>query len=385
MSTDPNSSLPAPSNVRGAAYPRIHPDLRVTFRVEAPTATTLQVQPGVQPEGAVSGLGAEPFDMQRDEAGVWIVTTPPAVPGFHYYWLLVDGVAVNDPSSQTYFGYGKPTSAVDVPEPGVDFYDIKDVPHGDVRLHWYHSTTTGAWRRIFVYTPPGYDTAPETRYPVLYLQHGGGEDETGWIMQGRANFILDNLLAAGQVVPMIVVMDSGYASKPDAPPARPLAGTGGLPSAFSAFEEVMTRDLIPTVDATYGTIANREHRAMAGLSMGSLQTLQITLAHLDTFASIGAFSVPPRDGFDAHNTGFDVRSAYGGVFSDAAAFNSQVRLFWLSAGTSEERFVQGIRHFADTLGQIGVNCETYESPDTSHDWQTWRRSLHEFAPKLFHD
>ncbi len=380
MSTNSSSSFPAPSNVHGAAYPRINPDLSVTFRIEAPTATTLQVQPGHQPEGAVSGLGAGPYDMLHDDAGVWTVTTPPAVPGFHYYWLLVDGVPANDPASQTYFGYGKQTSAVDVPEPGVDFYEIKDVPHGNVRLHWYHSATTGAWRRFFVYAPPGYDTATETRYPVLYLQHGGGEDETGWANQGKANFILDNLLAAGQIVPMLVVMESGFAVRPGEQPMRPTAGTGGRPSAF---EEVMIRELIPMVDATYRTIADREHRAMAGLSMGSLQTLQITLSHLDTFSSIGAFSVPPENGFDPQNTAFDVRTAYGGVFADAATFNQQVRLFFLTAGTAEERFVKGIHHFACMLDQIGVTCETYDSPGTAHDWQTWRRSLQEFAPRLF--
>lgn len=384
MSSDPNNSVPAPSNVRGAAYPRIHADLRVTFRFDAPTASTLQVQPGVQPDGAFNGLGEGPYDMQRDDAVVWTVTIPPVVPGFHYYWLLIDGVPANDPSSQTYFGYGKQTSAVDVPEPGVDFYAIKDVPHGNVRLHWYHSATTDAWRRILIYTPPGYDTAPDTRYPVLYLQHGGGEDETGWTNQGKGNFILDNLLAEGKVVPMIVVMESGSASKPgEQPPTRPMAGLrSGMPSTFS---EVIIRDLIPMIDSTYRTIADREHRAMAGLSMGSLQTLQTTLSNLDTFSAIGALSVPPFEGFDYRVEDFDVRSAYGGVFADAAAFNNQVRLFWLSAGTAEERFVKGIHHFADMLQKIGVNCETYDSPETSHDWQTWRRSLHEFAPKLFHE
>lgn len=381
MSPEPSETIPAPSNVRGAAYPRIHPDLRVTFRVDAPTATTLQVQPGVQPEDAVSGLGAGPYDMQRDAAGVWTVTTPPAVPGFHYYWLLIDGVPANDPSSQTYFGYNKQTSAVDIPEPGVDFFAIRDVPHGEVRQHWYFSAITGAWRRAFVYTPPGYDTALETRYPVLYLQHGGGEDETGWTNQGKANFILDNLLAAGQLVPMIVVMDTGYALKPGEASHQPQPGSPPRPAR--TFEEVMIHEIIPTVDATYRTIADREHRAMAGLSMGSLQTLQITLAHLDTFAWIGAFSVPPFGGFDAQNEDFDARAAYDGVFTDAAAFTGQVRLLWLSAGTAEERFLHGMHHFAAKVGQIGIRCETYESPGTAHDWQTWRRSLHAFAPKLF--
>ena len=153
---------PATTNVMGAAYPRIHADLRVTFRVKAPEARKVQVRGG-------DGLGKGPFDMVKGEGGFWTVTTPPAVPGFHYYWLLIDGVAVNDPASETFFGYGKPTSGLEVPEKGVDFYDAKDVPHGEVRARWYHSAVTGQWRRAYVYTPPDYDANPRTRYPVLYL------------------------------------------------------------------------------------------------------------------------------------------------------------------------------------------------------------------------
>lgn len=186
MLIDLADTIPAPSNVRDAAFPRIHSDLRVTFRFVAPTVSSVQMEGG-------DGLGPGPFDMTRDDEGIWTVTTPPVVPGFHYYWLLVDGVAVNDPSSQTYFGYGKPTSGIDVPEPGVDFYDPKDVPHGEVRSHWYHSEITGKWRKATVYTPPGYDAKPGVRYPVLYLQHGAGEDETGWTKQGYANFIWNEL------------------------------------------------------------------------------------------------------------------------------------------------------------------------------------------------
>src|SRR5262249_18423118 len=148
-------------------------------------------------------------------------TAAPIVPGFHYYWLLVDGVAVNDPGSETYFGYGKPTSGVEVPEKCVDFYDIKDVPHGEVRTFWYHSKVTGKARRALIYVPPGYDKDAATRFGVLYLQHGAGEDERGWTNQGRLNFILDNLLASGHAKPMIVVMDNGYASANLAAPAGP--------------------------------------------------------------------------------------------------------------------------------------------------------------------
>jgi len=369
MNNEVEEGCPASSNVRGAEYPRIHPDLRVTFRLEALSAHTVQVQPG----GDANGLGAGSFDMQCDAAGVWSVTTPPAVPGFHYYWLLVDGVAVNDPTSETYFGYGRPTSGVEVPEPGVNFYDPQDVPHGEVRARWYRAQTTGKWRRAYVYTPPGYDTARDTRYPVLYLQHGAGEDERGWTAQGRANFILDNLIAAGGAAPMIVVMESGYAMewKAGGPP-----GLEFLKQMGAAFEAMLLRDLIPMVDATYRTITDREQRAIAGLSMGGFQALQAGLTHLDTFAWIGAFS-------GARLESSELQTAYNGVFSDPAAFNQQVRLLWLSAGTAEERFYQGIQSLHAALEQIKIAHEIYVSQGTSHEWQTWRRSLHAFAPRLF--
>jgi enterochelin esterase family protein len=369
MNIEIEEGFPASSNVRGAAYPRIHTDLRITFRLEAPTAHTVQVQPG----GDGNGLGAGPFDMQRDAAGVWGATIPPAVPGLHYYWLLVDGVAVNDPASETYFGYGKPTSGVEVPEPGVDYYAIQDVPHGEVRSRWYQARTTGAWRRACVYTPPDYDSARERRYPVLYLQHGAGEDERGWTKQGHANFILDNLIAAGQATPMIVVMESGYALQ--WPSGTPL-GPAFLQQMSEAFTALMLKDLIPMIDATYRTIADREQRAIAGLSMGGFQALQVGLTHLDTFAWIGAFS-------GARLESSELQTAYNGVFRDPGAFNQQVRLLWMSAGTAEERFYQGIQSLHEALGQVKIAHEIYVSEGTSHEWQTWRRSLHAFAPRLF--
>jgi enterochelin esterase-like enzyme len=323
----PDDSQPATSNVMNAQYPRVHSDLRVTFRVTAPGAQKVQVQPG----GADSGLGKGPYDMVRDEKGVWTVTIPPAVPGFHYYWLLVDGFAANDPGSETYFGYGKPTSAIEVPEKGSDFYDAKDVPHGDVRVHWYRSKSTGTWRRAYVYTPPGYD-AGRTRYPVLYLQHGAGEDETGWTKQGRANLILDNLITAGKATPMLVVMETGYAVKTG---AIPVAAASGPPRTPNAFEEVIIGDLIPMIDATYRTLADREHRAMAGLSMGGMQTLQITSAHLDQFAWIGSFSAPIR--------GFDAKTSNTGVFAEAAALIRRSGCYGLARERAKSRCTRGRR------------------------------------------
>jgi enterochelin esterase family protein len=351
------------SNVPNAEYPRIHGDLRVTFRLKAPNAKTVQLQGG---DGLVRGL----LDLKPSDDGVWTVTTAPAVPGFHYYWFVLDGVAVNDSSSETYFGYGKPTSGVEIPEPGVDFYEAKEVPHGEVRAFWYHARTTGRPRRAFVYTPPGYDTKPGVRYPVLYLQHGMGEDERGWTTQGRMNFILDNLLAAGKARPMLVVMDNGTVPNPP-------AAAGAAPTFnFQGFENVLLQDLIPQIDAAYRTIPDRDHRAMAGLSMGGMQTLQNALRHLDRFAYLGSFSGPPL-------SGFDVKTAYSGVFTDAAAFNSKVRLFWLGYGSAEERFATAVKQMHEALEQAGIQHVVFESAGTAHEWQTWRRCLHDFAPRLF--
>ena len=359
----------APSNVRGAAYPRIHADLRVTFRLEAPEARTVALQPG----GDANGLGQGPFPMQRSAEGVWEVTTPPAVPGLHYYWLLVDGVGVNDPGSETYFGYGKPTSAVEVPEPEVDFYAIRDVPHGEVRAHWYRAQTTDSWRRAYIYTPPGYDATPQQRYPVLYLQHGAGEDERGWTAQCRANFILDNLIAAGQAVPMLVVMECGYALP--APEETP-RGPAYIQQVSEAFAALVQHDLVPMIDATYRTLADREQRAIAGLSMGARQALHVGLSQLESFAWIGAFSGAMLDSLDP-------QTAYDGLLRDPEAFRRRVRLLWLSAGTAEARFHQGLLRMHAALDEIGIPHQVYESAGTSHEWQTWRRSLHAFAPLLF--
>jgi enterochelin esterase family protein len=312
--------------------------------------------------------------MTRLDDGTWTVTTPPAVPGFHYYWFLVDGLQVNDAASQSFFGYGKETSGIEIPEAGADYYAARDVPHGEVRAHWYYSKTTAAWRRAMVYTPAAYERDARTRYPVLYLQHGSGEDERGWTNQGHANFILDNLIAAGKAKPMIVVNDLGYAAKPG---AQPVAAPGGRGAQVpNTFEEVVINDLIPAIDGAYRTLATRESRAMAGLSMGGGQTLQITLAHLDQFAWIGSFSSPLRGGTD-------VKTLYNGAFADPAAFNKKVHLLWWGAGTAEERMLAPARDLHQKLEEAGIKNVWFESPGTAHEWQTWRRCLQDFAPRLF--
>ena len=359
-------STPAPGNVGNAEYPRIASDRRVTFRLKAPNAKVVKLEGG-------QGLVKEPLELSRGKDGAWSVTTPPAVPGFHYYWFTVDGLRVNDPASYTFFGWARETSGIEVPEAGVDICDARpDVPHGAVRAQWYHSAITGKWRRAHVYTPPDYDRNTRTRYPVLYLQHGAGENERGWVEQGRANFILDNLIAAKKTKPMIVVVDTGYASF-----AGTTAGTNRA-AATAAFEDVMLKELIPMIDASFRTRTTREHRAMAGLSMGSGQTLNLTLRHLDKFAWIGAMSGPPRQGLD-------MSTAYDGVFRDAAAFNKKVKLLWLGAGSAEERIHASTLAMHEALDHAGIRNVFYSSPGTEHEWQTWRRSLHDFASRLFRD
>ena len=370
--------MAAASNVPGAQTPSMHSDRRVTFSLKAPDATSLQVAGG-------DGLGMGPFPMTKGTDGTWTVTTPPGVPGFHYYWFVLNGVEVNDPASETYFGYGKETSGIEVPETGADFYAIQNVPHGEVRAKWYLSKTTGEWRRALVYTPPGYDDHSTTRYPVLILQHGSGENETGWTRQGRAQFILDNLIAAGKARPMIVAMDRGYAQP--AGTRAPLPGPSGWLQNHTSFEDVVVHDLIPMIDASYRTIPDREHRAMAGLSMGGMQTLFITLEHLDLFAYIGSFSgsiIPNIHTANGTPQLFDPKTAYGGAFSDPARFNKRVKLLWLGVGTAEEDdFRAQISGTVETLRKAGVRLEYFESSGTAHEWQTWRRGLNDFAPRLF--
>ena len=358
---------PSSTNRPGAQFPRIHPDRKVTFQLVAPNAKKVQLVPG----GGDNGLGPEPYEMTRaDEKGTWTVTTPPAVPGFHYYWFNVDGLTVNDPNTFTYFGWNRECSGVEIPDPSLDFYSIRTVPHGVVRIHWYFSKTTGAWRRAYVYTPPGYDeTNSRTRYPVLYLQHGSGESERGWIEQGKANFILDNLLAGKKAKPMIIVMENGMvASKPEATPGPGSRGN-------EAFEELVIQDLIPAIDSAYRTRTDRVSRAIAGLSMGAGQALQIGLSHLDQFAYVGSFSGGLRN--------FDRETAFGGAFKEPAKLNARLHLLWMGAGTAELDRMTGLKQGVKSIQEAGVKLVWFQAPGTSHEWQTWRLSLYDFAPRLF--
>ena len=393
-----DASRPASTNVPNAEYPRVHPDLRVTFRVSAPEAKKVQILPAPR---VSNGLGDGPYDMVKDDKGFWTVTIPPAQPGLHNYYVVVDGFASNDPGSEAFPGYGMHISAVEVPDPKGDFYAVRGVPHGEVRIRWYFSKTTDAWRRALVYLPPGYEKGA-ARYPVLYLQHGSGEDETSWTRQGRVNFILDNLIAAGKAKPMIVVMENGMvAARPGAPkppekvqgillqatppppapspsPSAPAASPApAKPAALrgnEAFGDMVVDDLIPMIDSTFRTRTDGKNRAIAGLSMGAGQACQIGLTHLDMFAYIGSFSGVLRD--------FDAQTSFGGAFKDAAAFNAKVKLLWFGAGKREERFSTASKMATETLTKAGVKAIFLETP-FGHEWQGWRYDLLDFAPRLF--
>lgn len=381
LAQDPGEFKPATSNVLDAQYPMVDGNSHVQIRFKAPDATKVKFNFWSGPK----------VDVEKGPDGFWTLTTSSMAPGLHYYTIIVDGAEVSDPGSTAFFGGSKWVSAVEVPEAGVDFYQPKDVQHGQVREIWYHSRVTGTWRHALVYLPPDYDTA-KTRYPVLYLQHGGGEDESGWVRQGKANFIIDNLIASGSTKPMIIVMANGYASRtgyvvPDLT-GKPFGSPEFLnvmQERMSAFEDEMTQVLIPFIDKTFRTLPDRDHRAMAGLSMGGMQTFKVTFDHLDLFSYIGGFSGAVNV-FALGNNKLDTKTAFNGAMADHAAFAKRVHLLWIGVGTNEpERMKSGLENLHASLDEGKIQHVFYESPGTDHEWQTWRRDLKEFAPRLFQE
>jgi Enterochelin esterase and related enzymes len=369
---------PASTNVMGAAYPRVDSTLRAQFRIKAPEATSVKLR-----------LGGAPIDLEKQPDGYWTVTTKPLVPGFHYYSLSIDGADANDPGSHTYFGGGKDSSGIEIPEAGSTYYSIQNVPHGVVHEVIYHSSITGTWRHAFVYTPPDYDANTKARYGVLYLQHGAGEDETGWIRQGHANLILDNLIADHSCKPMIIVMANGYATRvgESDPDFFRKQTTDELLQVMKtmavSFGDDLTQVLIPYIDSHYRTIPDRDHRAMAGLSMGGMQTFQITFDHLDMFSYIGGFSGAAMKQVIARR-GLDVQTDFHGVMADPAAFAKRVHLLWVGTGTEEPPMIKaGLDNLHSTLEAAKVEHVYFVSPGTAHEWLTWRRDLKDFAPRLF--
>jgi enterochelin esterase family protein len=372
----------SPYNVYGVEYPRIEADSRVTFRFNAPYAQKVQVS-----------IANVPFDMAKSKDGVWAYTSEPQDKGYHNYWMIVDGAMVLDPATDGLIGYSHMCNGFEIPDPDGGFYDLKDVPHGSVLIENYFSKTTDSWRKIYVYTPPDYDKNTSSRYPVLYLQHGGGEDQRVWIEMGRTNVILDNLIAEGKAKPFIVVMETSAAYKPGETPPQPRqpqppaagqpapqagqvapagqpAPPAGQPAAgarprfsFDTYKEVMINDLIPYIDGNFRTLTDQTNRAMSGLSMGGMCTRAVTLDNLDKFAYIGIFS--------------------GGTIAPADITDkSKVKLVFMSYG-SRERGSESVKSAADALQQAGIKSVSYVSPLTAHEFQSWRRSLYEFAQLLF--
>ena len=355
---------PSILNVPGALYPQICPDLTVKFRINAPNADKVQIQLD------------KTYQLTKGEDGFWTGTSDPQVPGFHYYSVNIGGLNVNDPGTQAFFGMSRMASAIEVPEKNVDFYlPKKGVPQGALRSKVFFSDVTGEWRRCYVYTPPGYEQNLDQKYPVLYLQHGGGEDERGWANQGNMNFIIDNLIAEGKAKPMIVVMNSGYAVYAGTPFPVQDPNARSTEDMFVAFTDMMIKDVIPMIEKEYRVLSDRENRAMAGLSWGVKQTFETTLPNLDLFSHIGGFSGGLRLQPDQNLT-----EVFDGVFSDAGAFNSKVKVFFMANGSEEGA---GAKMLHNALQDAGINSIYYESPGTAHEWLTWRRCLHQFAPLLF--
>ncbi len=392
---------PSATAQKGKQYPAVNSEKRVRVKVQAPNASGVQLD-----------LGGKKYDLKKAEDGSWMGESDPQDEGFHYYQIVIDGANMPDPMAMTFYGSSRWGSCVEVPAFDQDFYALKNVPQGMIRELNYWSESTKVMRHCFVYTPAEYEQNTSKRYPVLYIQHGGGENEYGWAVQGKTCQIMDNLIADGKALPCIVVMDCSDVASPrpqggapqggfgpgagprpqgapaggrpqGAPQGRPGAGQqggrpGGMAGMFNfggAFDAVMVNELIPTIDKTFRTIPDAAHRAMAGLSMGGMITKQVTLAHPDVFSNIGIFSGGTITVADADNT---------------PGFRATNKLVFVGFGSKElENRVPGFGDGTDPKEETadvkasGVNAHFYVSPGTAHEWLTWRRCLREFAQLLW--
>ena len=344
----------AESNVRNSKYPQLTADHRAIFRIKAPDAQKAQID-----------LGRK-YDMVRQEGGIWETVTDSLGEGFHYYSLLIDGVAVADPGSETFYGMGRMASGIEVPFEGGEYYALKDVPHGDIRMKRYYSEVSRSWRRFFVYTPAGYDTRTDEKYPVLYLLHGGGEDERGWGTQGKTDLIMDNLIAAGKAKPMLVVMLDGN---------MPSAGFNA--DALKVFEAELMQAVIPFVEDNYRVRKEADSRALAGLSMGGIQTLYAGLYHTDLFAHLGVFS---SGWLPFYQKVAD--DQYEFISKNKAAIDSQLRLLWIAMGGKEDIAYQNCQNMLKEFDTLKLKY-TYSEYPGGHTWPVWRNNLYHFAQLLF--
>ena len=348
---------PAATNVRSAKYPQILPDNRVLFRTKAPDAQRIQIDLGKK------------YDMARDTGGYWQVTTDSISEGFHYYSMLIDGVAIADPASETFYGMGRKASGIEIPFVNSGYYALKEVPHGDIRIKKYFSKALNAWREMYVYTPPGYDNSTE-KYPVLYLLHGGGEDQRGWATQGKTDLILDNLIAENKAKPMIIVMMDGN-----------IGMQGGIAgfneNSLKSFENELKNGGMPFVENNFRVLADAQNRALAGLSLGGLQTLHAGVRNTDMFAYLGVFS----SGWFANNPKLS-DPQYDFMKKNVSTINSNLKQFWVAMGGKEDIAYDNCKIMLSKLDEMSVKY-TYSEYHGGHTWPVWRNNLYHFAQLLF--
>jgi len=353
----PVAGAPAATNIRNGAYPQILTDNRVIFSTKAPNAKKVQVDLGKK------------YDMVKDTAGIWTVTTDSISEGFHYYSLLIDDVAVADPASQTFYGMGRMASGIEIPFAGGDYYALKDVPHGDIRIKKYFSKVTNSWRQLYLYTPPGYDAKQEEKYPVLYILHGGGEDQTGWATQGKTDLIIDNLIAAKKASPMLVVMMDGN------------LGSGGFAGfgeqSLRMFENELLQSVIPFIETNYRVATEPNKRALAGLSMGGLQTLYAGIKNTDKFSYLGVFS----SGWWANQPALS-DPQYDFMKANASTINGNLKSFWIAMGGKEDIAHNNCKIMMSKFDEMNIKYQYSEYPG-GHTWPVWRNNLFNFAQVLF--
>ena len=365
---------PASSNQDNKQYPMVNSQRMVRAKISAPDAKFV----GLDIAGKI-------YTMTKDEKGDWVGTSEPQDEGFHYYQLNIDGASVPDPGSLYYYGASRWGSGIEIPSEDQDFWQVKNVPQGSMNEVFYYSTYTEKMRRCHVYLPNEYFTNPTKQFPVLYLQHGMGENEYGWAEQGHTAQILDNLIAEGKAVPCIIVMDNGLntrrpgeqpmgfggprpqgGQRPQGAPGQGGPRRGGFGGFSEGFKNVLFNDIIPMVEKNYRVIADAQHRAYAGLSMGGMQAREITLANPDKFAYVGSFSSGAWSVDQVKNS---------------EGFAKNVKLLFMSGGGKENMgCVEAAKNIKE---QVGMNAVGYESPGTAHEWHTWRRSLYQFAQLMF--
>lgn len=353
----PVAGAPAPSNISNAAYPQITTDSRVIFNIKAPEAQKIQIDLGKK------------YDLVKDNDGIWKITTDSISEGFHYYSLLIDGVAVADPASQTFYGMGRMASGIEIPFSGGAYYAMQNVPHGDIRIKKYFSAVTRSWRQFYIYTPPAYDSAVNNSYPVLYILHGGGEDETGWAKQGKTDLILDNLIAAGKARPMLVVMMDGNMS------GGGIAGFGER--SLQLFERELKEAVMPFVEKNYRIAKGSANTALAGLSMGGLQTLYAGIKNTDHFAYLGVFS----SGWWANQPALS-NPQYEFMKNNASVINNNLKQLWIAMGGKEDIAYNNCQIMLAKFKELNI-AHTYTEYPGGHTWPVWRNNLYNFAQLLF--